>query len=165
MMLNTFKLGAKHPVYTGQVKAKIDAASEDKKILCPAYATDVELTDEKEGFQRYFKDGAWHYIVDNTGTEYWSENGAKHTINELGEDVPEGALLEAPPEPEPTEEELKTKAIAQREAAYRSESDPLFLEAMRKDAAGDIEGATVAREAGLAAVISIHARFPISEIV
>jgi hypothetical protein len=95
MMLNTFKLGAKHPVYTGQVKAKIDAASEDKKILCPAYATDVELIDEKEGFQRYFKDGAWHYVVDNIGAEYWDEDGTKHTITELGEEVPEGALLEA----------------------------------------------------------------------
>jgi hypothetical protein len=95
-MLSTFKLGAKCPVYTGQVKAKIDAASEDEKILCPSYATDVELIDEKEGFQRYFKDGAWHYVVDNIGSQYWEENGTKHTIKELGEEVPEGALLEAP---------------------------------------------------------------------
>jgi hypothetical protein len=161
-MLNTFKLGAKYPVYTGQVKAKIDAASKDKKILCPAYATDVELIDEKEGFQRYFKDGAWHYVVDNIGAEYWDEDGTKDTITEIGEEVPEGALLEAPPEPEPTAEELKAKAIAQREVAYRTESDPLFLEAIRKDAAGDAEGATAAREAGLVAVASIHARFPIN---
>ncbi|WP_392385060.1 hypothetical protein [Marinomonas primoryensis] len=96
MMLNTFKLGAKYPVYTGQVKAKIDAASEDKKILYPAYATDVELIAEKEGFQRYFKEGAWHYVVDNVGKKYWDENGTKHTITELGEELPEGALLEVP---------------------------------------------------------------------
>jgi hypothetical protein len=161
-MLNTFKLGAEYPVYTSQIKAKIDVASEDKKILCPAYATDVELIAEKEGFQRYFKDGAWHYVVDNVGAEYWDEDGTKHTINELCEEVPEGALLEAPPEPEPTAEEVAVKAMAQREAAYRTEADPLFLEAIRKDAAGDAEGATAAREAGLVAVASIHARFPIN---
>ena len=95
-MLNTFKLGAKYPVYTGQVKAKIDSASEDGKILCPAYATDIELIADKEGFQRYFKDGAWHYVVDNIGAEYWDEDGTKHKITDLGEEVPEGALLEAP---------------------------------------------------------------------
>lgn len=163
MMLNAFKLGAKFPVFTKQLEAKKDPVS--NKWMVPAYATDVELIAEKEGFQRYFKDGAWHYVVDNIGTEYWSEDGTKHKITKVGEDVPEGALLEAPPEPEPTAEELKAKAIAQREAAYRNESDPLFLEAMRKDAAGDIEGATVAREAGLVVVESIHARFPIDETV
>jgi hypothetical protein len=159
-MLNGFKLGSTYAVYTQQIEARTDPAT--GKTLIPAYATDVELIDEKEGFQRYFKDGAWHYIVDNIGTEYWDEDGAKYTINELGEDVPEGTLLEAPPEPEPTAEELKAKAITQREVAYRTESDPLFLEAIRKDAAGDAEGATAAREAGLAAVASIHTRFPIS---
>jgi hypothetical protein len=118
-MLNTFKLGAKYPVYTGQVKAKIDAASEGKKILCPAYATDVELIAEKEDFQRYFKDGAWYYVVDNIGAEYWDEGGTKHTITELGEEVPEGSLLEEPPE---------FAALANRAAAYKSESDPLYIE-------------------------------------
>lgn len=128
MMLNTFKLGAKCPVYTGQIKAKIDAASDDKKILCPAYATDVELIADKEGFQRYFKDGAWHYVVDNIGTEYFDEDGIKHTITELGEEVPEGALLEAPPEPGPTFDELMSTALTNRAVAYKAESDPLYIE-------------------------------------
>tara|TARA_R110001632_G_scaffold35828_4_gene90379 strand:- start:56692 stop:57231 length:540 start_codon:yes stop_codon:yes gene_type:complete len=115
-MLNTFKLGAKYPVYTSKVKAKIDAASEDKKILCPAYATDVELIDEKEGFQRYFKDGAWHYVVDNIGAEYWDEDGTKHTITDVGEEVPEGALLEAPVIPSTAEKQM---AIANAECSKR----------------------------------------------
>jgi hypothetical protein len=115
-MLNTFKLGAKYPVYTGQVKAKIDAASKDKKILCPAYATDVELIDEKEGFQRYFKDGAWHYVVDNIGAEYWDEDGTKHTINELGEETSDGALFEEPIIPPTLEEQT---ALANAECSRR----------------------------------------------
>jgi hypothetical protein len=128
MMLNTFKLGAKYPVHTGRIKAKFDAASEGKKVLIPAYATTAELIPEKKGFQRYFKDGDWHYVIDNIGTDYWNENGTKHTITELGEEFPEGALLEEPPKPEPTFEEMLAATIAQREAAYKSESDPLYME-------------------------------------
>ena len=94
MKLNTFKLGSAYQVFICQIEAKKDAAS--GKWLKPGYATDVELIAEKEGFQRYFKDSTWHYVVDNIGTEYWDEDGTKQTITELGEEVPEGALLEAP---------------------------------------------------------------------
>lgn len=93
-MLSAFELGATYPVFTNEIEAKQDSVS--GKWMIPAYATDVELIPEKVGFQRYFKDGAWHYVVDNIGAEYWDEDGTKHTIKELGEDVPEGALLEAP---------------------------------------------------------------------
>lgn len=94
MMLNAFKLGAKYPLFTKQSQAKKDPVS--NKWMIPAYATDVELIAEKEGFQRYFKDEAWHYIVDNIGSEYWDEGGTKHKITELGEELPEGALFEVP---------------------------------------------------------------------
>ena len=46
-----------------------------------------------------------------------------------------------------------------RAEAYEKESDPPFLEAIRKEAAGDTEGAEEARAAGLAAVEKIKARF------
>lgn len=49
-----------------------------------------------------------------------------------------------------------------RAKAYESESDPLFLEALRKDAAGDVEGAEIARAAALSVVESIKARYPLS---
>lgn len=126
MNLNAFKLGAKYPVFTKQITSKKDPVSE--KWMIPAYATAVELIPEKAGHQRYFKDGAWHYIVDNTGTDYWLVDDSKHTITELGEALPEGALLEEPPKPEPTFEERLASTIAQREAAYKSESDPLYME-------------------------------------
>lgn len=114
MNLNGFKLGAKHPVFTKQIEAKKDPVS--GKWMIPAYATDVELIEEKVGFQRYFKEGAWHYVVDNIGKEYWLEDGAAHTITELGEEVPEGALLEDPPEPELTDEDLASAARLKRDS-------------------------------------------------
>ncbi|WP_217494995.1 hypothetical protein [Marinomonas sp. FW-1] len=125
-MLNAFKLGAKYPVFTKQITAKKDPVS--GKWMIPSFATKVKLIPEKAGHQRYFKDGAWHYVVDNTGTEYFLADGSKHTITELGEELPEGALLEDPPKPEPTFEERQALAIAQREAAYKQESDPLYME-------------------------------------
>jgi hypothetical protein len=126
MVLNTFKLGANYPVFAKQIEAKKDPVS--GKFMIPAYATDVELIPEKGGFQRYFKDGAWHYVVDNIGTEYWDEDGTKHTITEVGEEIPEGSLLEELPEPEPTFDELMSAATANRAAAYKAESDPLYIE-------------------------------------
>lgn len=48
-----------------------------------------------------------------------------------------------------------------RKAAYSIDSDPLFLEALRKDAAGDIDGAEEARAAALEAVAAIKMRFPL----
>lgn len=51
---------------------------------------------------------------------------------------------------------------AQKRAdAYKKESDPLFLEAMRKSYEGDEEGAEVARTLGLQVVERIKARFPL----
>lgn len=114
MSLYAFKLGADYPVFINQIEAKKDPVS--GKWMVPGYATEVELIAEKEGHQRYFKDGAWHYVVDNMGTEYWDEDGAKHTITELGEEVPGGALLEEPPKPEPTDEELSSAARLKRDS-------------------------------------------------
>ncbi|WP_100637279.1 hypothetical protein [Marinomonas sp. ef1] len=51
--------------------------------------------------------------------------------------------------------------LSNREKSYAAESDKLFLEALRKDAAGDIEGAEEARAAALVAVEAIKERFPL----
>lgn len=56
--------------------------------------------------------------------------------------------------------ELETLEL--RKAAYSIESDPLFLEALRKDAAGDVEGAEAARAEALKVVDAIKARFPLA---
>ena len=52
--------------------------------------------------------------------------------------------------------------VERRAAAYSKESDPLFLEALRKYMAGDEEGNQIAQQAGLAAVARIQARYPIN---
>jgi hypothetical protein len=128
MMLNGFKLGAKYHVYTKPIEVKKDSVS--GKWMKPAYVTDVELIPEKAGYKRYFvkDDNAWHYVVDNIGKFYWLDDGSKHEITELGEEVPEGALLEAPLEPKPTFDELMSAALRSRVAAYKAESDPLYIE-------------------------------------
>ncbi len=53
--------------------------------------------------------------------------------------------------------------VQKRADAYKRESDPLFLESVRKSAEGDDEGAEVARTLGIAAVERIKARFPLAE--
>jgi len=52
--------------------------------------------------------------------------------------------------------------VQKRANAYQRESDPLFLESVRKSAEGDEEGAEVARTLGITAVERIKARFPLS---
>lgn len=116
MMLNTFNLGANYPIFIEPIKAKKDPVND--KWMIPAYATDVKLIPEKAGHQRYFvkADKAWYYVVDNIGTEYWDEDGTKHVIKELGEEVPEGALLEAPIIPPTIKEQT---ALANAECSKR----------------------------------------------
>jgi hypothetical protein len=116
MILNGFNLGAKYAVYTKPIEATKDQVSGD--WLKPAYATDVELIPEKAGYKRYFvkAEKAWHYVVDNVGKEYWEEDGTKHVIKELGEELPEDALLEEPTIP-PTREEQKI--LASQECSKR----------------------------------------------
>ncbi|MEL0625032.1 hypothetical protein V6238_18310 [Marinomonas arenicola] len=57
--------------------------------------------------------------------------------------------------------QVAAEVASSRQSAYELESDPLFLEALRKDAAGDIEGAEEARAAALVAVDAIKARYPL----
>ncbi|SBS36625.1 hypothetical protein MSP8887_02656 [Marinomonas spartinae] len=113
MQLYTFKQGETYPVFVGQLEAVIDSVT--GKELIPAYGTQSPVLDEKAGFQRYFKDGKWQYVVDHIGKEYWDADGTKHTISELGVEVPKEALLEAPVIP-PSTEELAAQARAKRDA-------------------------------------------------
>jgi hypothetical protein len=113
-ILNAFDRSTKFWVFTGEVKQQIDPVSKEPIPL--RYATDKELPPEKEGFVRGFVTGEWEYYVDNIGKEYWLADGTKHTITELGEEVPEGALLEEPPEPEPTDEELASSVRLKRDS-------------------------------------------------
>ena len=53
--------------------------------------------------------------------------------------------------------------VDKRQAAYKAESDDFFLEAIRKDAEGDAEGAALARENGLKIAAEIKTRYPLVE--
>lgn len=90
----------------------------DGKLIIPANATLVEVCAEKSGYQRCFNSSEkkWDYVVDNTGTEYWDASGTKYTITELGEEVPSGALLEAPVIPLTVSEQI---ALANAECSKR----------------------------------------------
>lgn len=55
----------------------------------------------------------------------------------------------------------RTRNIQRRAEAYAKESDPLFLEALRKYMADDMEGSAIAKQAGLDAVAAIQARYPV----
>jgi hypothetical protein len=75
----------------------------------------------------------WVLEDDFRGEKYWLADGTLIEINDIGVKVPNGALLTEPePEPEPslelTFEELLLVAIANREAAYKAESDSLYIE-------------------------------------
>jgi len=59
---------------------------------------------------------------------------------------------------------VKRLMVKEREKAYRQTSDPLLMEAIRKDAAGDIEGAQAARAQALQAVADIKAKYPLPEV-
>ncbi|OCQ23367.1 hypothetical protein A7985_05345 [Pseudoalteromonas luteoviolacea] len=54
------------------------------------------------------------------------------------------------------------KAVTSRNRLneYIKQSDPLFMEAIRKEAAGDHEGATLAQTAALKAVAAIKEKYP-----
>ncbi len=112
--LNAFDRSTGFWVFTGKVKQQIDPISKEPVPL--RYATNKELLPEKEGFVQGIVTGGWEYYVDKRGTEYYDEDGTKHTITELGEEVPEGALLEAPVIPLTMEEQT---ALANVECTKR----------------------------------------------
>lgn len=92
--LHRFDRSTKYWLFTGLVKQQLDVISGEPIPL--RNATNKEIISEKDGHVRGFVTGEWEYYVDNRDKEYWDENGTKHTITEVGEEVPEGALLEAP---------------------------------------------------------------------
>lgn len=111
--LYTFDRSTKHWLFGELVEQQLDVISGEPIPL--RNATDKEVIPEKNGHVRGFVTGKWEYYVDNRGKEYWGADGTKHTIAEVGEEVPEGALLEEPIIP-PTEAELSATARAKRDA-------------------------------------------------
>ena len=89
------------------------------QYLLPAHSTFTPLDDAEEGYAVVYKQGEKRCFVDKRGTEYWQADGTKHVIESLGEEVPEGALLEEPVVPPTREEKI---AFANQECTSRIEA-------------------------------------------
>ena len=132
--------------------------------LIPAHATSVKPPEVEEHQVAVFLTDNWAVVPDYRGLEYWLQNGDHHVINELNIEPPEDYLTEMPePEP-PSLEDLMIIAEQRRVMAYADPitgSDKLFMEAIRKSAAGDEKGAFEAEQAGIARVEQIKQEFPL----
>jgi hypothetical protein len=73
--------------------------------------------EKNQAVARDVESNEWIVKADFRGTEYWYVDGTRHTIEEVGEEVPEGALLEAPVIPLTDE---------QRAAIVRAQRDTLI---------------------------------------
>lgn len=101
--------------YLGSSDARPDPL-ETGRFLIPACATDVEPPKNGANETAVFAGDAWSVMPDFRGTDYWLSHNEKHTIESIGETVPEGAFLDQPEPSPPTPEQLATKARADRDA-------------------------------------------------
>jgi hypothetical protein len=85
------------------------------KPICSTFEEPPQI-EKNQVAVRDVKNSLWLVKSDFRGVEYWDENGRKHTITELGEEVPEDALLEAPVIPPTVEEQT---ALANAECSKR----------------------------------------------
>ncbi|WP_421854476.1 hypothetical protein [Marinomonas sp.] len=82
----------------------------------------------EEGYAVLLVEGEWQSLEDHRGKIAYKKYGSgAFEIEELGE-LPSDVSLTPPCTPEPTFEERFASTIAQREAAYKTESDPLYME-------------------------------------
>lgn len=51
----------------------------------------------KENETNKLINGVWVVSVDHRGSEYWTQDGQKHSIDDLGIEIPEGSLAMPPP--------------------------------------------------------------------
>lgn len=132
--------------------------------LIPANATTEEPPEAEENKVLVFSDGNWSLVDDYRGTTYWTDYQTSFTISEIGVTVPDDAYLEQPEAPEPTAEEVSAQNMVLRESAYSNAltgSDRHFMEAARKRAAGDEDGAVESESLGLARVAEIQEQYPV----
>ena len=98
-----------HPVsgeHLNQSKASNDPL--EGKPLLPAFATDKRPPSVNVNQCAVFVDGTWAIVADFRGKEYFLKDGSQHTIEKLGDELPEDALNEAP---SPSLDKLKANAI------------------------------------------------------
>lgn len=90
-----------------------DPMRREPKVPGDAMTVAPPLTGEHEAAQAI--DGAWQVVADWRGHVYWTADGQRHEIRELGIEPPADALDEAPPEPI---EDLAAAAMRRINAGY-----------------------------------------------
>lgn len=96
----------------------------------PAGATDIKPPKPGEYQAAHFTDGAWELVPDYRGHIYYTEDGQRHEIMELGAEPPADALEEAPPEPLADVADRKKREIV-------AASDTAFAAGLAYDIAGE----------------------------
>lgn len=144
--------------FTGEYRGETLAYKHpvDDTYPLPAYSCYEEPPSTGEEEVAVYEGGEWVVKCDLRGVVYYDVEGVKYTIVNIGEELPEDALLTPPVKPL-TQEEI----LLQRELAYKNESDKHFMEAYRKRLIGDEEGALLAEQEGLRVVEDIKLRFPL----
>lgn len=91
-----------HPVtgeYLGSSTAD-ESPLEPGVFHIPADATELEPPTIPAGKAAVFSENNWSVVEDHRGTTYWTPDAVSHTVTTLGA-LPDGAILIAPPEPQP----------------------------------------------------------------
>lgn len=102
--------------YLHSANARLDPI--ERKPMVPANAT--LLAPPETGAREvaiWFKD-AWSIKPDHRGAEYWLADGSHHTIAEIGDVPPEGALDSAPPIPREDQRKAALDRIEQEHASF-----------------------------------------------
>ena len=104
-------------LYLGCLDADKDQLNPDKwiKPFCSSFDEPPKV-EENQWLVRDIENNEWIVKSDFRGTEYWDEDGTKHKITAVGEEIPEGALLEAPVFPPTAEQQT---ALANAECSKR----------------------------------------------
>lgn len=108
-----FHFAAQTGAYLGESNAEIDPI--DNVPLVPANATLTAPPSAKDGQVACFVDGAWEVKADQRGTTYWTADGTKVTITDIGASKPTDALDTPPP---PSREEQRAAALTKVDAEH-----------------------------------------------
>lgn len=85
--------------------APTDPMRETPRI--PAGATDIEPPESTANKTAQWQGGHWELVEDFRGTVYYTQDGQRFEITQLGITKPSG-VLDSPPEPEPVKPEYST---------------------------------------------------------
>lgn len=119
--------------YVGSREARRDPLEPDRYLI-PRGAVTEAPPEVKENQAAVLGDNAWQIVDDFRGVEYWTPDGEKHTIENLGETKPENALdaePETPPMPIDRVDNWRFKALLRQDdlfdrvdAAVRDNASP-----------------------------------------